>query len=87
MVLLGTLIVACTAKLSVLPEVSKYPDQVEVLLRGMIAYEGKPEYLPRTIAAFEDGDNKLTLRYAYEDSHNRQYILKLPPYGYGWQQV
>jgi hypothetical protein len=82
--MLGSMSVACTAKLNVLPEVSKYPDQVEVLLRGGLVYEGKPEYLPRTIAGQRDGGNKLTLHYAYEDSHNRREILKLTQ---GYQQV
>ncbi len=84
LVLLGSVLVACSAKLSVLPEVSKYPDQVDVLLRGELAYEGKPEYLPRTIAARKGGDHKLTLRYEYEDSHNRREILILPM---GYQRV
>src|ERR1041385_6985798 len=59
----------CGAKLSVFPEVSEYPKQVEVLIRGEIVYEGKPEYRPRTIAG--GGDSKLNLYYVYEDSHSR----------------
>src|SRR5215813_6201814 len=73
--ILISMLVGCGAKLSVLPEVSKYPDHVEVLLRGAIVYEGKPEYLPRTIAG--DGSSKLNLYYAYEDSHNRNDAMRI----------
>jgi hypothetical protein len=72
-----TLLVACTAKLTVFPEVSEYPKQVEVLLRGVMSYEGKSDYLPRTIAGGEGGNNRLSLYYGYEDSHSRNDLMRI----------
>ena len=72
-----SMLVACMAKLTVFPEVSEYPKQVDVLLRGVIGYEGKPEYLPRTIGGQEGGNSKLSLYYVYEDSHSREDSMRL----------
>jgi len=80
------MLVACTPntsqlRMSVLPEVSKYPEQVEVLLRGVITYEGKSEYLPRTIAGRDGGGINPSFRYVYEDSHRRDDLMN--SFGYG----
>lgn len=62
----------CAASMTVTPDVTA-PSSADRKLQGRLVYDGKPEYLPRTLAAIP-GDiapvgETLTFRYTFEVAH------------------
>jgi len=55
----------------VLPVVPKLNDAVPILLKGKIIFDGKEEYIPRTIGSIDARQDGMTIRYEYEDVHDR----------------
>jgi hypothetical protein len=59
----------CSANIKMVPEVPTNRIDLQVLLRGNLLYDGKPDYLPRTIA--EGTGNTINIRYTYDDIQAR----------------
>jgi hypothetical protein len=64
------------------PIVLKIDGTVPVLLKGKLIYDGKGEYLPRTIGPKETQNTDLTIRYEYADVHER-HETRVPIYMLG----
>lgn len=61
------LLVACSADIKVFPEISQFPENLEVLARGKIVCDGDKKYLPRTVGEGRGGDDSLIIQYEYEE--------------------
>ncbi|HKC93917.1 MAG TPA: hypothetical protein VKB81_07850 [Nitrospira sp.] len=61
--------VGCTT-ITVTPEVSVF-EKVGVLMTGQIQYDGKREYLPRSISEAPMSEHGLTFRYSTTEAQNR----------------
>ncbi|MEO7859472.1 MAG: hypothetical protein ABIU05_03350 [Nitrospirales bacterium] len=70
------LIAACSADIKVFPEISRFPEHLEVLARGKIVCDGDKKYLPRTIGEGRGGDDSLIIQYEYEELQGRPYKHK-----------
>lgn len=71
-----TLVLGCAPtspkiKLVVAPNVPKPAGLVTVLLEGQILFDGNPEYVPRTVGQKKTESTTLTIRYEYDDVHER----------------
>ena len=76
MVLAIPFIVACSADIKVFPEISQFPEHLDVLARGKIVCDGDKKYLPRTIGEGRGGDDSLIIQYEYEELQERPYKHK-----------
>ena len=65
----------CLARINVVPEIAQKPDEIQVLLRGSLSYEGNPDYLPRTVADYVGSASAIAIRYSYEDVQGRSPLV------------
>ena len=70
------LLAACSADIKVFPEISQFPEHLDVLARGKIVCDGDKKYLPRTVGEGRGGDDSLIIQYKYEELQGRPYLLK-----------
>lgn len=68
-VLAGLLFSACATKMTIVPPMEPLA-KVEFSVPGQIAYEGKREYLPRTLVEGPAG-NGLVLRYTFDVAYGK----------------
>jgi hypothetical protein len=61
---------ACGTKMTVVPPAEPLA-KIEFTLPGKIVYEGKADYLPRTLAADAAASSGLTLKYAYDVAYGK----------------
>ena len=65
------LIAACSAEIKVFPEITQFPEHLDVLARGKIVCDGDKKYLPRTVGEGRGGDDSLIIQYQYEELQGR----------------
>lgn len=68
--LLVILLVGCATQMTVTPELST-PANLDFQVKGKVIYEGKREYLPRTITESSTTDVGLTFHYSYQEVQKR----------------
>lgn len=69
--------ISCAPQVHVTPIVADLPSPIPIILRGTIVYEGKQDYLPRTIA--EGGTPDVSFHYRYSVDHSRKDNLLIGP--------
>jgi hypothetical protein len=73
------LIFGCTTKMAITPQIEKPDKMIDFSLKAKIEYDGKNDYLPRTVTAETSLESNIFISYKYVENYGRDSVHQVLP--------